>query len=119
MIVYSANDEDFNYEDISEILNDYPDMKAGDTVYKAEAKRPDILKLIDCDDVVEQMCDSAYDCGGEWADDWCYHLVNSKEAKKALNESIKRWAKKHLEPINFYSVTNCKEYVLTEEDFEE
>lgn len=117
MIVYSANDEDFNYEDISEILNDYPDMKAGDTVYKAEAKRPDILKLIDCDDVVEQMCERAYDYGGEYAEDWCDSVENDKEAKKALDQSIKRWAKKYLPRVTFYSVGKSEEYILTEGDF--
>lgn len=40
MIVYSGNDEDFNYESIDDLLNDFPEMVAGETIYKAEATKP-------------------------------------------------------------------------------
>ena len=29
MKVYSANDEDFNYTEISDLLNDFPDFEVG------------------------------------------------------------------------------------------
>lgn len=118
MIVYSANDEDFNYTELYDLINDFPNMKAGDVVYKAQAKAPDILKLIDCEDILEQMSERAYDYGGEWAEDWCCSIENYKEAKKSLDNSIKRWAKKYLPPINFYCVGKSEEYILTKEDLE-
>ena len=118
MKVYSANDEDFNYTDISDLLNDFPDFVVGDTIYVAEAKKPSLLNLINVDDIYDLIIDRAYDIGGEYADDWGYDLMHNKELKKKLEQSLKRWSK-NLPEMNFYSVGKSSVYVLTEDDIKE
>lgn len=118
MIVYSANDEDFNYTEISDLLNDFPEMAIGDVIYQAEAVKPNILKLIDTEDILDLIIDRAYDYGGEYADDFSYELRNDKKLQKKLEASLKRWAK-GLPEITFYSVGKSVEYVLTEKDLED
>lgn len=116
--VYSVNDEDFNYTEISDLLNDYPELEVGSVIYLAEAKKPTIESLVDADDIIDLMIDRAYDYGGEYAESWCFDVSMQKNAKKTLNESIKRWAKKYLPAVDFYTVGKSDEYVLKEEDFE-
>lgn len=116
MKVYSANDEDFNYFEISDLLNDNPELKAGDEIFVADAKMPTITQLVDYEDVFETIICRACDIGGEFGEDWSYCL--NKEAGLKLEKALKRWAKKYLEPINFYSVGRSEVYVLTEKDVE-
>lgn len=117
MKVYSANNEDFNYTEISDLLNDFPDFEVGDMIYEAEAKKPSLLNLVNANDIYDLILDRAYDIGGEYSEDWGYDLMHNKELKKKLEQSLKRWAK-NLPEMNFYSVGKSSEYVLTEEDFE-
>lgn len=116
MKVYSANDEDFNYFEISDLLNDNPELKIGDEIFVADAEEPTIIDLVDSDDIYERIARRACDIGGDFGEDWSYCL--NKEAGLKLEEALKRWAKKYLEPINFYSVGRSEVYVLTEEDLE-
>lgn len=116
MEVWSANDEDFNYYSLDELLNDFPESKVGDVVYKAEATSPSILNMVDGDDIVELIRERAYDYGGEWSEDWCYCLDKEQEVK--LNALLTEWAK-GLPAVNFYRVGKSEEYKLTEADLEE
>ena len=122
MKVYSTNDEDFNYTEVSDLLNDFPDLGVGDTIFEAEAKKPSPLDLVNVDDiyfiVLESIIDRAYDIGGEYSEGWCYDLKHNKELKKKLEQSLKRWAK-NLPEINFYSVGKSSKYILTEKDLED
>ena len=118
MIVYSANDEDFNYFEISDLLNDNPELVVGDIIYKAEAKKPNILDFIDVEDIYDLIIDRAYDYGGDYADDFSYELRNDKALQNKLKASLKRWAK-GLPAITFYSVGKSEQQTLTEEDFED
>lgn len=113
MKVYSANDEDFHYTEISELLNDNPELKIGDVIYIADANKPNIKQLVDYEDIYETIICRASDIGGDWS--YCLN----KEAGVKLEEALKRWAKKYLEPVNFYSVGRSEEYVLTEKDLED
>ncbi len=117
MKVYSANDEDFNYFEISDLLNDNPELEAGDEIFVADAKMPTIIDLVDAEDIYDTIlcraCDIAGDFGEDWAD--CFN----KQASAALEKALKRWANKYLEPINFYSVGKSEVYVLTEKDLEQ
>lgn len=117
MKVYSANDEDFNYTEIDDLLNDNPDLEVGDVIYVADAKKPTIKQLVDYEDIYETIICRASDIGGDFGEDWSYCL--NKEAGIKLEEALKRWAKKYLEPVNFYSVGRSEEYVLTVKDLEE
>lgn len=118
MKVYSANDEDFNYTEISDLLNDFPDFEVGDTIFEAEAKKPSLLNLVGVDDIYDLILDRAYDIGGEYSENWGYDLKHNKELKKKLEQALNRWAK-NLPEMNFYSVGKSTEYVLTEKDLEE
>jgi hypothetical protein len=42
----------------------------------------------------------------------------SAEAKQELNDLLKSWMEKHV-TVNFYTVHDVREYVLTEEDLQE
>lgn len=117
MKVYSVNDVDFNYTEVSDLLNDHPELEVGSVIYLAEAKKPTIESLVDADDIIDLILDRAYDVGWEYSDDWCYSLKHDKELKKKLEQALKRWAK-NLPEINFYSVGKSTEYVLTEKDLE-
>lgn len=114
--VWSANDEEFSYYSVEEVLGDYPELKVGDVCYKGVATRPTIQDLISANDVLETICCRAYDIGGEFGEDWLYV---TKEAKEALGVALKKWANAHLPKISFYSVSNSAEYVITEEDIKE
>ena len=118
MKVYSTNDEDFNYTEISDLLNDFPDLVVGDTIYEAEANKPSLLNLVGVDDIYDLILDRAYDIGGEYSENWGYDLKHNKELKKKLEQSLKRWAK-NLPEMNFYSVGESTKYVLTEKDLED
>lgn len=115
MEVWSANDEDFNYCSLDELLNDFPELKVGDVVYKAEAESPNILSMVSGDDIFELIQERAYDYGGEWAEDWCYYLDKEQEAE--LNKLLIGWAE-GLPAVNFYQVGKSEEYKLTETDLE-
>lgn len=117
MICYSANDEDFNYQEISELLNDYPDFEVGDIIYKAEAWKPSLTNMIDVDDILDLVYDRAYDIGGEYAEDWIYQVGGDKELRVKIEQSLKRLGKKFPE-VTFYNVGKSEEYILTEKDFE-
>lgn len=114
--VWSANDEDFNSVCLSDLLNDNPELKVGDVVWKAEAKRATVSNLINVDDILDLLADRAYDIGGEWSEDWISDVKGGH--RKSLEEVLEKWSKE-LPEINFYLVVKSQEYILTEEDLEE
>lgn len=114
--VWSANDEDFNCTCLSDLLNDNPELKAGDVVWKAEAKRPKVSSLVDVDDILELLAERAYDIGGEWTEDWSADVASGH--RESLQEVLEKWSQE-LPEINFYLVSKSVEYVITEQDLEE
>lgn len=115
-IAWSANDEDFNCVELSDLINDNPDLKPGDIVWKATIKRPKISAMIDVDDIIEQMAERAYDIGGEWSEDWMNDVV--EHHSKSLKELLDKWSKELHSPT-FYEVGKSEEYILTALDLEE
>lgn len=113
--VWSANDEDFNSTCLSDLLNDNPELKVGDVVWKAEAERPTVSNLIDADDILDLMAERAYDIGDEWSEDWMSDVASWY--KKSLEEVLSKWSQE-LPEINFYLVGKSVEYIITEQDLE-
>lgn len=114
--VWSANDEDFNSTCLSDLLNDNPELKVGDVVWKAEAKRPKVSNLVDVDDILELLAECAYDIGGEWSEDWSADVASGH--RESLQEVLEKWCQE-LPEINFYLVGKSVEYVITEQDLDE
>jgi hypothetical protein len=109
---WSANQEDFIYETLGDLLDANDELEAGSTVYVGEAESPSYKQLCSADDVIEMMGERAYDVGGEWAEDF---PDVTKEAVQELDALLLAWMQKHCH-INFWTVNNVKPYVLTEED---
>ncbi len=109
---WSLNDEGFSHDSLSELLDNYPDLKAGAQVFTGMAVYPALSRLIDSDDVIDQMGDRAYDIAGEYADG--YPDV-STENKAELDALLEGWIKKACPP-DFYEVRDVRTYVITEQD---
>lgn len=109
---WSLNDEGFSHDSLSELLDNYPDLKAGAQVFTGMAVYPALSRLIDSDDVIDQMGDRAYDIAGEYADG--YPDV-SAEDKAELDALLEGWIKKACPP-DFYEVRDVHTYVITEQD---
>jgi len=115
-IAWSANDEDFNCVELSDLINDNPELEPGDVVWKATINRPKISSMIDVNDIIEQMADRAYDIGGEWSEDWMSDVVENHS--KSLKELLDKWSKELPSPT-FYEVGKSEEYIITALDLEE
>ena len=112
---WSADNETFNCETLGELIdNNADELKPGVTVYVADAEPPNIALLCDANDVLETIGCRADDMANEYAED-CARV--SAEAKVELNALLAGWIQKHCS-LNFWTVRNAKEYVLTEADFE-
>ncbi|WP_186382210.1 hypothetical protein [Pseudomonas aeruginosa] len=64
---WAANDEDFNCVSLADLLNENEDLKPGDTVYRAQAIKPDPTGYMHARDVIELLGERAWDDGGEHA----------------------------------------------------
>jgi len=114
---WSTNNEDFNYNSLDDLVNSNSgELEVGQVVYVGEGRRPKLSELCDADDVIEMMQNRAYDIGGEYADGFMDDI--SAEEKQALNDLLQTWMEKHVS-IDFYTVHDVREYVLTEEDLQE
>jgi len=109
---WSLNDEGFSHDSLSELLENYPDLKAGAQVFTGMAVYPALSRLIDSDDVIDQMGDRAYDIAGEYADGY---PDMSAEDKAELDSLLEGWIKKACSP-DFYEVRDVHTYVITEQD---
>jgi hypothetical protein len=109
---WSLSDEGFSHDSLGELLDNNPDLAAGARVFVGEAVYPALNRLIDSDDVVDQMGDRADDIAGEYADG--YPDV-SEEDKAELDTLLAAWIAKSCPPT-FYEVKNVRAYVITEQD---
>jgi hypothetical protein len=110
---WSADNERFNCETLGDLLDEDGELEPGRIVYVADAVPPTIRHLCDADDVLETIACRAHYMAGEYADD-CASVGD--EAKTELNTLLANWIEKHCS-LNFWTVCNAKEYVLTEADF--
>ena len=71
---------------------------------------------IDGEGIIDMLQDSAYDAGGEFAEDYLRGVTReeSDELTEALTKTFNAWAAKHEYEPNFYPVEDVKEYKLWE-----
>lgn len=110
---WSRDQENFNFRELSDLLDSYDELKPGDVVFVAEAVLPEPRRLCDADDVLDLIADRAYDIGGDYAED-CADV--GLDGKAELNAFLDAWVKKHC-ALNFWEVRNQREYELTADDF--
>ena len=113
---WSTNNEDFNYQSLEDLINSNSgELEVGQTVYVGNGRKPKISEFCDADDVIELIQNRVYELG----DDDAGELMNeiSPEAEIELGELLKSWMEKHV-TINFYTVHDVREYVLTENDLQ-
>jgi hypothetical protein len=114
---WSTNNEDFNYSSLEDLMDSNSgELAVGQKVYVGDERRPKYSEFCDANDVIEMMQNRGYDIGGEFADGFMDDI--SPDAKTELDEFLKSWMEKHV-AINFYTVHDVREYVLTEEDLRE
>ncbi|WP_303698616.1 hypothetical protein [Pseudomonas aeruginosa] len=111
---WSANDEDFNCVSLADLLNENEDLKPGDTVYRAQAIKPDPTGYVHARDVIELLVERAWDDGGEYAEGW---PDIGKEEEEELNQLLESWIRKHCPTTTWWRVKDSTPYVLTESDF--
>ena len=109
---WSLSDEGFSHDSLGELLDNHPDLVAGARVFVGEAAHPALNRLIDSDDVIDQMGDRADDIAGEYAEG--YPDV-SAEDKAELDTLLAAWIAKSCPPT-FYEVKNVRAYIITEQD---
>lgn len=108
---YSLDGEHFNYF-LSDIIDEQC-LKIGATVYIGDVHKPKPSDFFDIEYFLQALGERAYDEHGEFAEGF---PNVTKEAEKELKDIVTAWLEKHCE-IDFYSVDNMREYVLTEVDF--
>lgn len=112
--VWSVDEEGFSCSSLGELIDNNADiLTIGRTVYAGTADRPTMRQLCDADDIIEMMSERAYEIAGEYADGF---PDVDQEAKDGLNALLAAWMEKHCSYINFYAVSNIREYVLTADD---
>jgi hypothetical protein len=114
---WSTNNEDFNYGSLEDLIDsNSSELAVGQTIYVGDGRQPKYSEFCDANDVIELMQNRGYEIGGEYADSFMDDV--SAEAKQELNDLLKSWMEKHV-TVNFYTVHDVREYVLTEEDLQE
>jgi len=111
---WSFDKEDFRYRTLGDLIDSHDlDLKPGDTVWLADAVRPELSRFIDADDVMTTMGERAYDIAGEHAEG--YPDV-TKDAERELEALLAGWISKHCAPT-FWTVENVRPYRLSNDDF--
>ncbi|WP_438454967.1 hypothetical protein [Vreelandella venusta] len=113
--VWSNNDEEFNHDDLHELISD-KDLQAGDTVYAGEAVKhqPSAFAVRTALSVIDGMQDEAHD----FADEWSEGFADCSQAQIDLLQGlIDAWADATL-TVEFYGITCVQQYVVTAEDVE-
>ena len=109
---WSANDELFNCDSLSELLDENDELEVGATVWRGEKSPINITGYIDAGDIIEMLGERAYDDVGEFAEDW---PDVPDAARQELEELLSTWVSKHC-TATFYRVRNVVEYQITVAD---
>lgn len=110
---FSANGEDWHNYDLLDLLSDRPDLKAGDTVFRAIKHYQDPASFVDHEALISSMNENAGSSDtGEWVDSW---PEPGEEAETELTDLLEAWARRHCAP-DFHLVRDVTEYTLTAED---
>lgn len=113
--VWSNNDEEFNHDDLHELISD-KDLQAGDTVYAGEAVKhqPSTFAVRTAHSVIDGMQDVAYD----FADESSEGFTDCSQAQIDLLQSlIDAWADATL-TVEFYGITDVQQHTVTAEEVE-
>lgn len=116
---YSTNDEEYRYNDVSEVLQAMADDDAlveGATYYEIETEQVDMTSRLQARRVLEAAEEWLYDEIGEAAED--AYLVN-KEAEDEWNAFVAEWAAKHISARCWRCVGKSKELKVTAADVAE
>lgn len=113
--IWSANNEDFIYDNLQELLECEDGVVAGSLVSVGNKEDACVNTLVDADDIIEMLGERAWDNFGEAAEDF---PDVSTEAKAELNMLLQQWIDKHCR-ASFYWIRNVRDYVVTEEDIKE
>jgi len=111
--VYSIDEEEF-FEEMDDALQRLESCPCiGQTIYIGTKKQKKASSFFDVEFMIEHMQDQAYDDAGEWSEGFFEDV--SKEKIKELETMIKTWIDKEVF-VNFWQVSDVKEYALTEDD---
>lgn len=114
--VWSLDDDYFKYESLLDLIDsNIGDLDIGDTVYFGDKAIPEADDLFNTDIIIEHMGEYAHHIAGELAKGF---PTITKEAIVELDNLISAWIQRHA-VINFFTVLNSKQYVLTEQDLTE
>ncbi|MFV1944294.1 hypothetical protein VPH49_26290 [Pseudomonas luteola] len=113
--LWSANDEDFIYSNLQELIDDMGDwIAAGDTVHVGKTTEFDPAEFIKADFIIEIIGENAYENAGEAAEGF---PEVSQEARKELSDFLASWTRKYCKP-RFVKIVRSQPYVVTKEDLE-
>lgn len=113
--VWSNNDEEFNYDDLYELISD-SERQTGDTVYAGDSIKhlPSTFAVRTALSVIDGMQDEAYN----FADEASAGFADcSKEQIDLLQALIDAWADATL-TVEFYGITGTHKHTITAEDVE-
>lgn len=117
---YSSNDEEFNFDELGDLIDHMDDPQVGDVYYEADAVRctsVDGINSHTVDSILENMDERMYDEIGECYDNECSDV--SDEAKQELRSMIEAWAQKHINLSRFWRIKGkSRECRLSKEDLE-
>lgn len=114
MAVWSTDGENFNCDNLVELIADN-DLSVGQTVYAADSEKPRPSDLFCIYRFFEDLAERGYDEYGEYAEDFCNDVTPEKTSH--LEKIISGWLDANIE-VNFWSVKNRREYILTQADID-
>jgi hypothetical protein len=117
---YSVNGEDFQDGCASEALQALDDdglLTIGTEYRLGVSVRPDPADFLDVNHLIEQMQESAYDAGGEFAEDYLADVT--EEQVRELDRAIKAWLSSVNPSVTFFKVKEIQTFKVTQDDINE
>ena len=115
---YSLNDEDFNFDSMSDLIDSCDDPKVGDTYWEADCRTmqsTDVINSYTVDSLLENMDERIYEDVGEVYDNECSYVTD--EAKTELRNLMEAWAEKHINLSRYWKIIGkSRECKFTEDD---
>ncbi len=120
---YSANDEDFIYQDVGELfdaLDSDGRLVVGQVYYEADFRNlllSDLINKHRIGSILEQFDDDLYEKIGEISDNDFYNVTD--DAKEELRQLLNTWIEKHVNVSKYWKIVGkSRECVVTAEDLE-
>ena len=120
---YSANDEDFIYQDVGELfdaLDSDGGLVVGRVYYEADFRNllpSDLINKHRIGSILEQFDDDLYEEIGEISDNDFYNVTD--DAKEELRQLLNTWIEKHVNVSKYWKIVGkSRERVVTAEDLE-